>query len=131
MRRFVFMVLALCFALVWAAGAADLNGTYKGKWSGQSGSGEITFVFTPQEGGAPKAEVSFTFDGENVPCKVTSFKVEGSKLTVVYQFEVAGADLESSASGEIEGKTLRGSYQTKSLDGGSSVDEGTWSATGS
>jgi hypothetical protein len=69
MRR---LATLLPIAALWA-GAADLNGTYKGTWSGGQASGDITMTLTTA-GGATKAVVSFAFGGQDVKCNVTSVK---------------------------------------------------------
>ena len=108
--------------------AAGLAGTYKGTWSG-SGSGDFTITLT-QSGDDWKADITFTLGGETVKTKVTSLKVEGSKLKVAYQFDLQGTVLESTITGELNGTTLAGDYHTKAVADGSAVDDGTWKATG-
>ena len=112
------------------ASAADLNGTYKGTWSGGQASGEITMTLRAADG-ATKADVSFAFGGQEVKCNVTSVKADGSKIEIVYTFDLGDVKMESTATGELKGKTIEGSYKTKSLADGSAVDEGTWKATSS
>jgi hypothetical protein len=57
--------------------------------------------------------------------------VDGSKIEIVYDFDLGDVKLQSTATGELKGKVLEGSYKTKSLADGSAVDEGTWKATSS
>jgi hypothetical protein len=121
-----FATLLLIAALY--ASAADLNGTYKGTWSGGQASGEIAMTLSTT-GGATKADVSFAFGGQDVKCNVTSVKVDGGKIEIVYTFDLGDVKMESTATGELKGKSLEGSYKTKSLADGSAVDEGTWKAT--
>ena len=115
-------------ALVVSAAAADLSGTYKGSWSGGQANGDISMTFRPGDGGTPKADVSFSIAGQDVKCNVTSLKVDGSKIEIVYEFDLGDVKLQSTASGEIKDKGLEGTYKTKSLADGSAVDEGTWKA---
>jgi hypothetical protein len=126
MRSFATLLLiaALC------ASAADLNGTYKGTWSGGQASGDISMTLRTSDG-ATKADVSFAFGGQDVKCNVTSVNVDGSKIEIVYDFDLGDVKLQSTATGELKGKTIEGSYKTKSLADGSAVDEGTWKATSS
>jgi hypothetical protein len=65
--------------------------------------------------------------GEEVPGKITSLKVDGAKVEVVYDFDLQGAKLQSAIQGTLTGKTLGGTYKT-SADG-AAVDEGTWKTT--
>lgn len=122
--RFAVTAFAVC-----ALAAADLSGTYKGIWAGGMADGDITITVTPGQDGPPKAEVSFTVQGQNVKCNVTSFKVDGSKVELVYDFDLGDTQLESTATGELKGDSLSGTYKTKSLGDGSAVDEGTWKAS--
>jgi hypothetical protein len=127
MRTIVFF-LAL-FALTLNASAAGLTGTYKGTWSGNTGGGDFTITLDTHDNANPKAQVSFSYSGEEVKCDVTSVKIDGSKVTVVYKFEIEEMQLQSTLTGELQGKTLQGTYETKSLSEGSGVDEGTWKTT--
>jgi hypothetical protein len=126
----ILATLFLTLALTLTAAAADLDGTYKGTWSGGQASGEITMTLRTVDG-ATKAEVSFAFGGQDNKCHVTSVKVDGSKIEIVYDFDLGDVKLQSTATGELKGKVLEGSYKTKSLADGSAVDEGTWKATSS
>lgn len=108
--------------------AAGLGGTYKGDFTGGGASGDFT-ISLANTGGDWKAEVSFGLGGETVKTKVTSLKVDGSKILVVYQFELQGAELESTVTGELKENTITGEYHTKAVADGSAVDQGTWKAT--
>ncbi len=129
MRTLWTSILLVLFSL--AASAADLAGTYKGSWTGGAANGDISMSFTKGDDGGWKSDVSFTISGQDVKCKVKSVKVDGAKVEVVYDFSLGDATLESTATGELKGKTLEGAYKTKSVDDGSGVDEGTWKATAS
>src|SRR5713226_1549659 len=98
MRRFAALLLfaALC------ASAADLNGAYKGTWSGGQASGDITMTLRTADG-ATKADVSFAFGGQDIKCNVTSVKVDGSKIEIVYDFDLGDVKLQSTATGELKG----------------------------
>ena len=109
--------------------AAVLAGTYKGTYSGSAGaSGDFVVSLTQAENGEWKSEVTFTLGGADVKTKVTSLKVDGSKVTIVYQFDVQGTALESTITGEVNSVALAGDYHTKVVSDGSAVDEGTWKA---
>jgi hypothetical protein len=71
----------------------------------------------------------FTFSGADIKTKVTSVTVDGSKVKVVYEFDLDGNGLESTITGELKGTTLAGEYHTKAAADGSAVDEGTWKGT--
>jgi hypothetical protein len=118
----VVLICAVC------AVAADLTGAYKGTWSGNNGSGDIQLTFKAVDGNSSKAEASFTYNGETIPCHVTSVKVNGSQVQMVYDFEIDGRQMQTTMTGQLKNKTMDGSYKTKSLPDGSEVDEGTWKA---
>jgi hypothetical protein len=125
MRLSILFLTLIAAITVFAAGLA---GTYKGTWSG-SGNGDFSITLT-QVGDDWKADITFTLGGETVKTKVTSIKVEGSKVTISYQFDLQGNALESTITGELKGTTLAGDYHTKSVADGSAVDDGTWKTTG-
>ena len=120
------LLILLCCAMMLLS--AGLAGTYKGTYSGSSGaSGDISVTLT-QTGGDWKSEVTFGLGGDTVQTKVTSVKVDGSKVTVVYTFDLQGTVLESTVTGELKDGALAGEYHTKSVADGSPVDDGTWKA---
>ena len=116
------------FATVAVLLAADLAGTYKGSYSGSAGASGAFQITLAQSGSDWKAEVTFNL-GDDVKAKVTSLQVDGAKIKVVYQFELQGATLESTAIAELKGDKFDGTYTTKSIPDGSAVDQGTWNAT--
>lgn len=127
MRALIVGVILLSIAV--PVFSADVAGQYKGTWSGSAGaSGEISMSLRPGANGAWNAEVSFTISGQDVKCNVTSVKVDGANVELVYDFAFGDTRLQSTATGELKGKTLEGTYKTKSLADGSAVDEGTWKA---
>ena len=66
---------------------------------------------------------------QNVQCNVTALSVEGSKVHVVYTFDLLGAKLESTIDGERSGAKLSGKYRTRNVADSSAVDQGTWEAS--
>lgn len=124
----------LILAAILAIGLVDLPaqdklgpGTYKGTYTGAGGGGDIHLTLKPDGKGGFSAEVGFTIMGEEVPAKITSMKVDGAKIEMVYDFDLQGAKLQSAMQGTLSGKTLTGTYKT-SADG-AAVDEGTWKTT--
>ena len=110
--------------------AAGLAGTYKGTYSGSAGaSGDFVVSLTQAGNGDWKSEVTFTLGGADVKTKITSLVVDGSKVKIVYEFDLQGTALESTVTGELTGATLAGDYRTKVVADGTAVDEGTWKAT--
>jgi hypothetical protein len=114
---------ALLLAGVLLADDAIAAGTYKGQWQGASGGGDIQMTF--HTGATP--EVSFTLGGQPVACKVLSFKADGAKFKIVYEFDAEGNALQSAVEGTVKGKSLEGTYKTTAGD--QDVDSGTWKAT--
>jgi hypothetical protein len=124
MRALIFFLGSFC---IFAAGLA---GTYKGTYSGSAGaSGDFVVSLTQAENGEWKSEVTFTLGGQDVKTKITSLKVDGTKVTIVYEFDLQGTALESTITGELNAGALAGAYHTKVVADGSAVDEGTWKAT--
>jgi len=122
--------LLLCLLGSFCILAAGLSGTYKGSYSGSAGaSGDFVISLTQAGDGEWKSDVTFTLGGQDVKTKITSLKVDGSKVTIVYQFDLQGTALESTITGELSGATLAGEYHTKVVADGSAVDEGTWKTT--
>lgn len=127
MRRF--SLLFALIALVALSFAADLTGTYKGTWvSDNEGGGDLTMSFSG-DSNSLKAQVSFTNQGETVNCDVKSVKVEGSKLLLIMDYGGEGNRYEATLSGVLEGKSLSGTYKTKSLADESRGDTGTWKSS--
>jgi hypothetical protein len=126
MRTFILIASLLCSA-VWLSAEPITAGTYKGKWEGASASGAISVTLTSSDGKWTGA-ASFGMGGEDVKCTVKSVKVDGSKMTMVYTFDLQGNALQSAIEGEMSGNKLSGKYKTTAADG-STIDEGTWTAT--
>lgn len=124
-------LLAIGFVLSILCFGADTiaPGKYTGTWEGNSGaSGDFQITLTEDGGGQLTPEVMFTLNGQEVKTKVTSFKLDGTKMSVVYSFDLQGNSAESSAEGELKGSTLEGKYHTRLLPDGGAIDEGTWKA---
>lgn len=102
-------------------------GTYKGQWTGAGASGDIHITFRAGGDGKLTPEVGFTLGGQDVTCKVLSFKPEGAKFTLVYEFDAQGNMLQSAIEGTAKGKTIEGTYKTTAGDQG--IDSGTWKVT--
>jgi hypothetical protein len=111
--------------------AAGLAGTYKGTYSGSAGASGDFVISLTQSGSEWKSEVTSTLGGADVKTKITSITVDGSKVKIVYEFDLQGTALESTVTGELNGATLAGDYHTKVVADGSAVDEGTWKTTAS
>lgn len=118
------MASVMLFATVLAAQDTITPGTYKGQWTGASGGGDIHITF---RGGATTPEIGFTLGGQEITCKVLSFKAEGAKFKMVYEFDAQGTLLQSATEATLKGKTIEGAYKTTAGD--QAVDSGTWSAT--
>ncbi|HTP34287.1 MAG TPA: hypothetical protein VMJ75_19045, partial [Candidatus Acidoferrales bacterium] len=69
------------------------------------------------------------FGGEDVKTSVRTCKVEHSKIDASYDFDLQGNALISKITGQWNGKTFEGQYETTTADGGTGVDDGTWTMT--
>src|SRR5580700_1726806 len=98
---------AIAWILLLAAALAAQDtiaaGTYKGKWNGASGGGDIHITFRD---GAATPEIGFTLGGQDIVCKVISYKAEGAKFKLVYEFDAQGALLQSATEAMVKGKTI-------------------------
>jgi hypothetical protein len=115
-------LIALAATSTLSAQSTIPAGSYKGTWTGGQSAGD--FHLTLREG---KAEVGFTLEGQEIPGKVITLKIDGASLTLVYEFDLQGNKLQSLTQGALKGKTLEGTYKTTAGD--TPVDEGTWKIT--
>jgi hypothetical protein len=119
--RTLLLLAAACFAL---NGQGSIGpGTYKGTWTGSQAGGD--FHLTVRN--PTTAEVGFTIEGQEIPGKILSMKIDGASIAVVYEFDLQGNKLQSSMQGTLKGKALEGTYKTTAAD--TPVDEGTWKTT--
>ena len=124
MRALRIFLMLLVLATMSFAQDKLTPGVYKGTWNGPSGGGDFIVTIKSDSKGGLTADLSFTVGGEAVTGKVTSSKVDGAKVEIVYDFDVQGTKLQTSTQGTLTGKTLSGTY--KSTAEGQAVDEGTW-----
>jgi hypothetical protein len=115
----------MLLAMAALAAAGDIAGNYTGHWNGAGGDGDFKIVLA-QAGEKWNADVAFTFGGQDVKCKVTSVKVNGAQVELVYEFDLLTNRLESTATGEVQEKTFAGKYKTRALADNSPVDQGTF-----
>jgi len=123
-RRALLILLPLLCLL-----AADdsLAGRYTGDWKSTGAGGGGTFRMKLESASDGwKCEVSFTFGGEEVKSTMRSCKIGQSKLEAVYDFELQGDALQSKITGQWNGKSFDGRYETTA--GSDAVDDGTWTA---
>ena len=125
MRTPFLIASLLCTALSLSAEPVTA-GTYTGKWDGTSASGNIQLILASNDG-KWTGSASFGMGGDDVKCIVKSIKVDGSKVQIVYTFDLQGTVLQSAINAEMSGKKLSGKYKTTAEDG-STVDEGTFTA---
>jgi hypothetical protein len=110
-----------------AAAKPALAGKYTGEWKGkEDSSGALRISFKQDDAGAWSAEAAFTFEGNEVPVKTKSLKVEGEKVEVVFEWSIQGTNGQSKLTGELKGNKLEGKYDSNVAEAASS---GTWSLT--
>jgi hypothetical protein len=124
MRTLRFVLLVILFAAAALAQDKLTLGVYKGAWIGPSGGGDFIVTIKDDGKGGLTADLSLTAGGEALTGKVTSSKVDGARVEIVYDLDVQGATLKILIQGTLSGKTLSGTW--KSTAEGQSVDEGTW-----
>lgn len=123
--------LSICLAiLLTAALAADrgLAGKYNGEWkSGSNGNGgKLTFTLEGPHAETWKSDLSFVLGDAVIPTVMREVKVNDTKVEFTYDFDVQGATLRSHLTGEWNGASFSGKYETTMA--GSPVDGGTWNA---
>jgi hypothetical protein len=128
-RRIILMAIVAVAAGVIASPAQEklAPGNYKGTYTGGAGGGDLRLALKADGKGGLTGEVGFTVGGEEVAVKMTSMKVDGSKVQMIWEFDLQGAKLQSASEGTLSGKTLSGTYKTSS--DGQAVDQGTWTTT--
>jgi len=111
--------------LVVLLGAQDKigAGTYKGSWEGAGGSGDFHLMV----GGDNQVEIGFTVGGQEVPCKVTSVKLDGASIESVCEFNLQGGTLQLTIKGTLKSKSLDGTFSLAGSDVGG--QGGTWKTT--
>jgi hypothetical protein len=104
-----------------------LAGQFAGKWIGVEGTaGELRIKLRQEAGAAWVGEAMFTYDGAEIPGKVKTLETEGTKLRMVFDWEIQGTAGQSTLNGELIGDTLKGTYETRGAAGAS---RGTWNTT--
>jgi hypothetical protein len=110
-----------------AAANSALAGEYVGTWKAQNDAGGALRIVLKSEGAAAwSAEAAFTFDGNEIPTKMKSVKVEGGKIEIVFGWDVQGTSAQSTLQGEWKGNVLGGKYDSTSAEGAAA---GTWTVT--
>lgn len=104
-----------------------MAGTYKGKWTGMSASGDFSMQLT-QAGNDWKATVVFSIADTPIPTTVKKLNVSPGKVEIAYEFDLAGNKLESQMEAAVKEGQLTGKYKTKAGAEGNQVDEGTCEA---
>lgn len=99
-------------------------GTYKGSWENSGGGGDFHIAFTPGD----KVDIGFTVEGQEVPCRVTSVKLNGATVESSCEFDLQGNKQQLNVKGTLKGKALEGTF-TLGADGDSGGQGGTWKTT--
>jgi hypothetical protein len=128
-RKLMAMAVVAVGVMVLPAAADDklAAGTYKGTYTGGAGDGDFRLTLKADGKGGFTGDVAFTVMGEAVVGKITTLKVDGAKIEILYDFDLQGTKLQSVTAGTLSGKTLGGTYKTTAE--GTTVDEGSWKTT--
>ena len=104
-----------------------LAGQFAGKWIGVEGTeGNLRIVLRQEAGATWVGEAMFTYEGTEIPGRVKTVEADGTKLRMVFDWEIQGTAGQSTLNGELSGDLLKGTYETRGVAGAS---RGTWSAT--
>ena len=109
-----------------SAAKPSVAGEYAGSYTGKNDTSGALRIKLKQDGAGWVAEAVFTFEGAEVPTKMKSVQVEGSKVEMVFAWEVQGTVASSKLNGDWSGDKLEGKYESTSAEGAAS---GTWSVT--
>jgi hypothetical protein len=102
----------------------SVAGTYAGKWKGPEDSGGELRVTLKADGNASwTAEAMFTYDGAEIATKMKTVEVDGTKVRLIFTWQIQETPGQSAMSGELSGDTLQGTYETTGAAGAS---KGTW-----
>src|SRR5579864_1954473 len=126
MRQLTVFLLVLLTAAI--AADRDLAGKHAGEWKGASGGGAIRFTLETGADGVWKCDLSFALGDADVKTTMREVKVKDSKVELTYDFDVQGITARSHVTGEWNGTSFSGTYQT-TLPDGSTLDSGTWNAS--
>ena len=108
-------------------GKSERAGRYEGTWTSSSGeTGELRIVLKSGPTPAWTAEASFTFQGNPIETQFKSIEVNGDKVKLVFSWKIQDMSGQSTMDGEWNGTTLRGAYETKTVEG---ATRGTWTTT--
>ena len=112
-------------ALLLLAGflfAAD--GPFAGKWTStrSDSHGNITITLKPEPA------VTFTLNGEEVKTTVSNAKISDDGFEMDWNFTLSGYKLRSSAKAKVIDGKIEGEYRTRTVDEGTTIDEGKFEA---
>ena len=96
-----YCVLLVLWTGLLAGQDALVAGTYQGQWTGAAAGGDIHVTFRADGDGKLTPEVGFTLGGQDVTCKILSFKVDGARFTMVYEFDAQGNMLQSATEATV------------------------------
>ena len=111
-----------------SAAQAKFAGEYAGKWTGSNGdaTGGLKIKLAQDAAGAWTVESSFTFEGATIPTKFKTAKVDAAKIEMSFEWEIKGSAGRSTLKGELDGTTLKGTFETS---GEAGTSTGTWTVT--
>ena len=109
-----------------APAPSSLAGNYVGEWKATGDSTGELRIKLKQEGTTWAAEALFTFQSADVPTQMKTVVIDGTKVVLVFDWQIQGTPGQSTITGELKGDSLQGTFETKSPEGPSS---GTWKVT--
>lgn len=101
-------------------------GEYVGSWKGEGDAAGKLRLKLKRDNGGWAAEAWFTYQDAEVPTKMKSVRIDGTKIELVFEWQIEGTTGQSSMAGEFAGPTLRGTYESKTPD---NTTRGSWSAS--
>ncbi len=97
--------------------AANLAGTFSGRWLGQNAvGGDLRFKFSPGTAAPWTAEVLFVYEGTDVHAKTQSVQIDGNKVEVVIAWEIQGTAASTTLTGILSGQDIEGTYKSTAAE---------------
>lgn len=110
-----------------SAGKSSVAGQFTGKWKSTADEGgDLRMKLTQDAAGVWSAEVTFTIEQKAVVTTMKSVKVDGVKITLMFEWPMDENTGKCKVTGELTGDTLKGTYESSA---GNDTSRGTWTVT--
>ena|ERR1039458_1736730 len=105
---------------------AQVAGEYVGNWTNVNGvTGTVRISLKKPNNSPWQGKVSFTYEGDEAATTMKSVNVNGTQISMSYDYEIQGNQGAVGMTGKLAGNGLQGNYSITKGDG----SPGTWQAT--